>query len=203
MKRWWCLILVASIFVVSQVKGQEIYRWVDEKGTLHFADDLTLVPERYRDQFQKKEPPREPAASSSASSGGTEDKTEPDSSSVRKDIQGRGEDWWRAKAKEANEKLKSAQEKYDSISQTLQTKEQQREEGQFKSHGPRKRLKLEIDKLDEQAKESEKELEEAKEIVEKVLPKQAEDYKADPNWLKPKEQKEPPPPPGGAPDSMK
>ena len=45
----------------------------------------------------------------------------------------------------------------------------------------------EIDELEEKVKESQKELEEAKKVVEKVLPKQAEDYKADPNWLKPKE----------------
>ena len=63
MKRCWWLIFIVSIFVVSQVNGQEIYRWVDEKGTLHFVDDLTQVPEKYRDQFQKKEPPKEPTPS--------------------------------------------------------------------------------------------------------------------------------------------
>jgi len=187
MKRWCWLIFIVSIFVASQVNGQEIYRWVDEKGTLHFVDDLTQVPERYRDQFQKKEPPKEPTPSPSASSQGDEGKTESDPSSVRKDLHGRGEDWWRAKAKESNDKLQNAQKNYDSAYQTWKAKEQQRGDGKFKSHGPRKRLMSEIDELEEKVKESQKELEEAKEVVEKVLPKQAEDYKADPNWLKPKE----------------
>jgi hypothetical protein len=187
MKRWRWLIFTVSIFVASQVNGQVIYRWVDEKGTLHFVDDLTQVPERYRDQFLEKEPPKEPAPPPPASSRGDEGKIESDPSSVRKDLYGRGEDWWRAKAKESNDKLQSAQKNYDSAYQTWKAKEQQREDGAFKSHGPRKRLMSEIDKLAEKVKESQKELEEAKEVVEKILPKQAEDYKADPDWLKPKE----------------
>ena len=207
MKRWCCLILVAFLSVVSQVKGQQVFRWVDEKGNLHFVDDLTLVPEKYREQVQKKEPPKEPVPPPSVSSGAAEGRTDPQASSDRppsdrKDLYGRGEDWWRAKAKEANEKLQDAQQKYDSTSRTLKAKEQQQKEGQFKSHGPRKRLKSEIEKLEEKVKESEKELAEARDMVEKTLPKQAEDYKADPEWLRPKEQKEIPPP-EGAPDSKK
>jgi hypothetical protein len=187
MKGWCCLIFMISIFVASQGNGQEIYRWADEKGILHFVDDLTQVPEKYRDQFQKKEPPKEPIPSPSASSQGGEGKIESDPSSVRKDLHGRGEDWWRAKAKEANDRLQNAQKNYDSAYQAWKAKEQQREEGTSKSHGPRKRLGSEIDKLEEKVKESQKELEEAKEVVEMVLPRQAEDYKADPSWLKPKE----------------
>jgi len=187
MKRWCWLIFMISIFVASQVNGQEIYRWVDEKGILHFVDDLTQVPEKYRDLIQKKEPPKEPIPSPSVSSQGEEVKIESDPSSVRKDLHGRGEDWWRAKAKEANDKLQGAQNNYDSAYRTWKAKEQQREDGKFKSHGPRKRLMSEIDELEEKVRERQKELEEAREVVEKVLPKQAEDYKADPKWLKPKE----------------
>ncbi|MDP2972448.1 MAG: DUF4124 domain-containing protein, partial [Deltaproteobacteria bacterium] len=43
------MVLLSSVWIVS---AQEIYRWVDEKGTIHFADDFTLVPEKYRDQVQ-------------------------------------------------------------------------------------------------------------------------------------------------------
>jgi len=41
--------------------------------------------------------------------------------------------------------------------------------------------------LEEKLRERERERDEAKNMVEKVLPKEAEDYKADPGWLKPKE----------------
>ena len=47
------MIIVGLLFSSVLAFGQEIYRWVDERGTVHFADDLALVPERYRDQVQK------------------------------------------------------------------------------------------------------------------------------------------------------
>ena len=195
MRRFIFLVFILFLFFFSQAGGQEIYRWTDEKGTLHFSDDLTLVPEKYRDQFTQKKPPKE-SSPPEASQEGEGIKAEPQSSPVKKDLQGRGEDWWRAKAKEWNDKLQNAQKNYDEASQALKAKEQQREDSKFKPHSQRKRLSGEEKNLEEKAKEREKELEEVKEMVEKVLPKQAEDYHADPNWLKPKEQGEPPPPPG-------
>jgi clan AA aspartic protease (TIGR02281 family) len=33
---------------ISESSGNEFFRWVDEKGFIHFADDLTSVPEPYR-----------------------------------------------------------------------------------------------------------------------------------------------------------
>ncbi len=37
----------------------EMYRWVDEKGTLHFADDLSKVPEKYRSDAEMRKAPNE------------------------------------------------------------------------------------------------------------------------------------------------
>jgi 2'-5' RNA ligase len=112
---------------------------------------------------------------------------------------GRGEEWWRAKAKEWNDKLENAQKNYDEASQALKAKEQQREDSKFKPHSQRKRLSGEVKALEEKAKEREKELKEVKNTVEKVLPKQAEDDHADPDWLKSKEQGEITPAPGNPP----
>ena len=63
MKRASLLIFVGLIFYYASSLGQEVYRWVDEKGTVHFADDLTLVPEKYQGQAQKKVAPQEPPPS--------------------------------------------------------------------------------------------------------------------------------------------
>src|SRR4030042_3574483 len=54
-------VLMSSVFA----GGQEVYRWVDEKGTVHFADDISQIPEKYLDQFQKKKFPQEPSPSAS------------------------------------------------------------------------------------------------------------------------------------------
>ena len=202
MKRLFFVLMILLMFCLS-VYGQEFYRWVDEKGTVHFSDDLTLVPERYRNQVEKKRSPKETGSSPSTPSQGTGGKTEPSPPPDKKDLQGRGEDWWRTKVKEWNDKLEEAQKKYDSASQALKDKERQREDSKFKPHSERKRLENEVKELEEKAKEREKELGETRNMVEKVLPKQAQEDKADPAWLKAKEQGAPPAPPGGPNESTK
>ncbi len=48
-------LILFLIVLMSPVYG-EMYKWVDEKGTLHFADDLSKVPEKYRpDAEMRKE----------------------------------------------------------------------------------------------------------------------------------------------------
>jgi len=34
--------------------SEEIYRWTDEKGTIHFTDDASAIPEKYRREAEKK-----------------------------------------------------------------------------------------------------------------------------------------------------
>ena len=168
--------------------GQEIYRWVDEKGTIHFADDFTLVPEKYRDQVQKRKPsekpsppPARPPIGSEATGPTTESKPE------KKDLLGRDEEWWRAKMKEWNDKLQNAQKNYDLVYSDLRQKEKELADAKFKPDSLKRKLKAEIKELEVKVKDRERERNEAKNMVEKVLPKEAEDYKADPAWLKPKD----------------
>jgi hypothetical protein len=44
----YCLALVTSIAVTPA--AAELYRWVDEKGELHFTSNLNQVPPAYRDR---------------------------------------------------------------------------------------------------------------------------------------------------------
>ena len=52
-------ILLVMFFTVSLVDAAEIYRWRDEKGTVYFTDDVSKIPEQYRDQIRKMEVPQE------------------------------------------------------------------------------------------------------------------------------------------------
>jgi clan AA aspartic protease (TIGR02281 family) len=52
------LFIVILIGFVSPAYG-EMYKWVDEKGTLHFADDLSKVPEKYRPDAEMQKAPKE------------------------------------------------------------------------------------------------------------------------------------------------
>jgi hypothetical protein len=188
MKRMFVIILMVLVSSSWMVFGQEVYRWVDEKGTIHFADDFTLVPEKYRDQVQKRKPSEKPPplpARPPIGSGVTE--PTPESTPRKKDLLGRGEEWWRAEMKEWNDKLQNAQKNYDLIHSDLRQKEKELADAKFKPDSLKRKLKAEIKELEGKLKEREKERDEAKNMVEMVLPKQAEDDKADPAWLKPKE----------------
>lgn len=180
---WMCSITV--------VFGQEIYQWVDESKTIHFTDDPSLIPERYRDQIQKKKPPKElppPAPSPSSLSPqvpkGTKAEKKIEPPSERKDLLGRGEEWWRAKAKEWNDKFLNAKQNYEAVYSAWKAKEDELEKSKFKPESLKRKLKAESKVLEEKLKEWKNQLDEAKNMLENVLPKQAEEYRADPKWVK-------------------
>lgn len=50
--------LFIVILLITPCHG-EMYRWVDEKGTLHFVDDLSRVPEKYRSDAEMRKAPKE------------------------------------------------------------------------------------------------------------------------------------------------
>jgi len=50
-------VLVLAVFAPSSYG--EMYKWVDEKGTVHFTDDLSSIPEKYREGAETRKPPQE------------------------------------------------------------------------------------------------------------------------------------------------
>jgi hypothetical protein len=201
MKRMGLIILMGLTFLsFSLTFGQEVYRWVDEQGTVHFTDDLGQVPEKYRDKIQKKEPPKEPPITQPippqpappqplAPPTGMEVEKGSGATPRQKDILGRGEEWWRAKVNEWNEKLKTAQRNYENTYSEWKSKENELESSKFKPDSVKRKLKAEIKDREEKTKDWEKQMNEAKDMLENVLPKQAQDYQANPEWLKIEERK--------------
>ena len=58
------IILFIVILIILPSPGDgEMYKWVDEKGTLHFADDLSRVPEKYRPDAEALKSPKENSSS--------------------------------------------------------------------------------------------------------------------------------------------
>jgi hypothetical protein len=213
MKRTIFLVAIGIMISSLLAFGQQVYRWTDEKGTIHLTDDPTLVPEKFRDQIKEKEPPKEPAPPAvpkpskevppkGASSKETPAKQEPQQTPVKpqskqapvkqeptpapdqKDLMGRGEDWWRARVREWNEKLLSAQKNYESVNADWKGREKELEQSKFKPDSLKRKLRAEVQTLEGKAKDLERQIAEAKNMLEKVLPKEAEQYRADPNWLK-------------------
>ena len=55
------LIITLAMFVPSSYG--EMYKWVDEKGTVHFTDDPSSIPEKYRQDAETRTPPKETSTS--------------------------------------------------------------------------------------------------------------------------------------------
>ncbi len=188
MKKIGFTILIGWMLLSFSAFGQGVYKWVDEKGTTHFTDDLSLVPDRYRDQVLEVKPQREPAPPPSIESPkrtGRQNNIQspPDPTSEEKDLLGRGKEWWRATANEWNGKLEAAQRNYEKAYNEWKSKEQELETSKFKPESLKRKLKVEAKALEEKTKDWENKMEEAKDMLENVLPKQARDYQANPDWL--------------------
>ena len=196
MKRLGVLIFIILVFTFLRAFAQEIYRWVDEKGTLHYADDLSQIPERYRDQIQTRKVPQEtprPSVSPSFPAPGAPKaipkvmprEARPVSEPVeRKDILGRGEDWWRGQVREWNAKLLAAHKSFEAAVMDLKNKEKEIADAKFKPDSLKRKLKAEMKALEEKVSGARKQLEETRNMLERGLPKQAQEYRADPNWLR-------------------
>lgn len=46
--------LVSLCLFSIEVSAQEVYRWVDEKGNVHFTDNSRSIPEKYRNKIEKR-----------------------------------------------------------------------------------------------------------------------------------------------------
>ena len=59
MRAWVLIGALILLPAVSPSDAKEVYKWVDEKGTVHFSEDESSVPEKYREQIEKKSVPEE------------------------------------------------------------------------------------------------------------------------------------------------
>ncbi len=55
----WSIIFIFFFHISISFPG-EVYRWRDEKGTIHFTDDPSKIPQSYRDRVEQKKTAEEP-----------------------------------------------------------------------------------------------------------------------------------------------
>ncbi|MGO8991624.1 MAG: DUF4124 domain-containing protein [bacterium] len=56
---WLIIVTLTILFAVCPSFAKEVYKWVDEKGTVHFSEDESSVPEEYKGRAEKKSMPEE------------------------------------------------------------------------------------------------------------------------------------------------
>ena len=183
----WLIIIVVAVpslflFLLSpSVHGVTFYKWVDKNGVVNFTDDPGKVPPEYRDQVEREveedtaspkspTPPPRPSQSSEEVRGS------------RKDIYGLGEAWWREKARPWNEQLKDATTNLETVNNKIVEKSETISR-KYWSPTQYKMNMVELEKLKEERSKYQAQVDEANEMLRK-LAKEAEDAKADPQWIK-------------------
>ena len=171
-------ILLILLVFTSPAYGATIFKWVDKEGVVNFTDDYNKVPSEYRDRIeveikedsqkvQTLAPPETPIQKSEE---------------AKTDIYGRDEAWWRDKVRSWKDRIKAATASYESVYKKFMEKE-----GELSriKYGSKSRIRIiirEMDQLKEEMMGYEAQIAEANEMLKK-LSKEAEESKANPDWL--------------------
>lgn len=170
------LLLLFILFLTDCAYGQ-VYKWVDEKGVVHFTDDIVQIPERYKGQVEKIGLPEEEVKPKKESEHLSKKKED-----TYRDTLGRGEEYWRSRVEELRNRIKSLQDKIESL--RIKYNELTERFNDSKSSAERATIRNERDKVRAEMEQNRNQLEEAKITLDKKIPEEAELYKAKPEWIK-------------------
>ncbi len=177
------VIAMPSLFLflsLPSVYGVTIYKWKDKNGVINFTDDPEKVLPEYRDQVERE-------VREDTSSGGppisvpSSSKSSKEVRETRKDIYGLGETWWREKVRPWNQQLKEATANVEAVNDKIIEKTQNIL-GKYASPTQISMYTAELERLKGERAKYQAQVDEAKEMLKK-LAKEAQDAKADPNWL--------------------
>ena len=171
-------ILFLLLVLVSISNAAPIYKWVDKDGTANFADDLSKVPPEYRDQVKREEVKDSPQTQTPSPAPASVQKTEEE----KRDAHGRGEEYWRETVRPWKKQLKEATEGYENTNRKIDDALEV-VKGRYYSHTQYNFKRIEVEQLMAERGTYEAKIKEANEMLAKIA-KEAEEAKADPEWLK-------------------
>jgi archaellum component FlaC len=169
------IIFILLLLFSANLSYGEVFKWVDEKGEVHFTDDISTIPEKYRRAIQEIEVKEE-----------TKKESEPlqkKQGDNYKDRLGRGEEYWKARAEEWRKKLQSLQERVESL--RLKYNDLTEKFNTSKSSVERATIRNEREQIKEQMDQLRAQIGEAREMLEKKIPDEASLYGAKPDWVRP------------------
>jgi predicted nucleic acid-binding Zn-ribbon protein len=172
------LALVLLILFTATLSYAQVYKWVDEKGIVHFTDDMTQIPEKYRRTSEEREATEEKIETKEKAE--VPQKKQADS---YKDRLGRGEEYWKGRVEESRKKLQSLQDKVESL--RVKYNELTEKFNTSKSSAERAMIRNDREQIKNQMDELRVQIGETKEMLERKIPEEASLYRAKPEWVKP------------------
>jgi predicted nucleic acid-binding Zn-ribbon protein len=176
------IFLIFLFLFSAQLSYAEVYKWVDEKGGVHFTDDLLQIPEKYRPKVEKLGPSEEQVETKMEGEPLAEKKNKKTPEDAYRDQLGRGEQYWKSRVEEWSKKLRDSQDRLNHL--RVEYNELTERFNGSKSSVERINLRKERDQIKSEMDRFKNQIEEAKEMLEKKIPEEAEIFKAKQEWIK-------------------
>jgi hypothetical protein len=162
--------------VDTEINKRYLFKWTDDKGIVHITDGLGNVPKKYRDKAEKAEQPEQgnidqgpPAARKGLLPGSSDEKESSEDQ----------EAGWRQRMKAAKQRLEDVERRYREL-------DQQRTEllarAPYTQSPPADRAKAE--EIDQNMQKVQKEIDDARNEIEVVIPEDARKAGIPPGWLR-------------------
>ena len=172
-------ILFILLFIfVAEISFAEVYKWVDEKGVVHFTDDITQIPVKYRGKIEEIEVQEDKSEVRKESESLPKKKDD-----SYRDSLGRGEEYWKGRVEESKKQLEVLQERVERL--RLKYNELTEKFNSSRSSAERATLRNEREQIKNQMDQCKIQVAEVKEILEKKIPQEADLYKAKAEWIRP------------------
>ncbi len=172
------ILFILLFIVIGEFSFAEVYKWVDEKGVVHFTDDVTQIPAKHREKIEEIGVPEE--KSEARTEGESLPKKKDDS---YRDSLGRGEEHWKGRVEESKKKLQDLQERVEKL--RLRYNELTEKFNSSRSSAERATLRNEREQIKSQMDQCRVQIAEAKEMLDKKIPEEADLYRAKPEWVRP------------------
>ncbi len=173
--------LILLLTFAIQPSFAEMFKWVDEKGSIHFTDDFSQIPDKYRSTSEKRQEKigvSEEVTPTKTEAGSTAPKQE----AIYKDRFGRGEEYWKNLVEEWKGRLRNSQDKVETL--RIKYNELTEKVNESKSTFERGNLRKARDEIKKEMDQYRNQIEESRSMLEKKIPQEAELYKAKPEWIK-------------------
>jgi len=169
--------LIILFIFISTPGYAQVYKWVDDKGVVHFTDDVTKIPDKYRSKTDKMGMSEEKSETKTGTDPSPKKKED-----AYKDQLGRGEEYWKNRVEEWKKKMRMAQEKIEGA--RVKYNELTEKFNDSRSSAERNHLRRERDQVKQEMDQYKNQFEEAKTMLEKKIPEEADIYKAKQEWIK-------------------
>jgi len=170
------LVIIAVLIFASTGMAGEYFKWIDERGVVHFTNIPSSVPQEYKDKAERRVMPTESEKSTESTQEakqGTEES---------RDRYGRGRDYWLQRTNVAKGNLYRAQSEYERL--RSEYRDLLDAYDKTTSLAKRDEYKKQMESVQNEMRRRSEDIFAAREMLEKTLPDDAASAGAPLEWVR-------------------